>query len=115
MSQILEYKEGEFLVKYPRLPLAPRILSYKDCDPLLASMAAMTANWKKRLLSHAGMVQLFHWGFMGVFNFWNQTCRLPKQTLKAVTSLAYNYIWAGKRDLAWKTMVLSNGRGGIRT
>lgn len=48
---------------------------------------------------------------MGVFNFWNQSCRLPKERLKAVQTLAYNYILAGKRNVAWKVMTLPKYEG----
>lgn len=67
LLQVLGYNQGTFPVKYLGLPLATKILSDKDCDPMLASMSAMTAEWKKKLLSHAGRVQLFHWGIMGVY------------------------------------------------
>ena len=110
---ILGYNQGKFPIKYLGLPLSPRILTERDCSPMIASMAAMTADWKKKLLSHAGRVQLFHWGIMGVFNFWNQSCRIPKGVLTSITSLAYNYIWAGKRDFSWEDMTLPKEEGGL--
>lgn len=112
LIQVLQYREGEFSIKYLGLPLAPRILSEKECKPLLDSISAMIAGWKKKLLSHVGRVQLFHWGVMGIFNLWNQACRLPQGTLKTVQSLTYNYTWIGKRDFSWDVMMLPKEEGG---
>lgn len=43
LLRILEYREGELSVKYLGLPLIPRILRDKECEPLIDSISTMTA------------------------------------------------------------------------
>lgn len=113
LRQILGYREGVFPTKYLGLPLSPRMLTSRDCKRLIEVIESMVARWKMRLLSHAGRVQLFQWGIMGNFNFWNQTCRLPIEILNKIQKIAYNYIWDGKQRVSWEKMTLPKKEGGL--
>lgn len=104
----LRFKEGIFSTKYLRLPLSSRIFYFvsKRLQPINRpckwyGRRMKDKVWKTKLLSHVGRVQLFHWGVMGIFNFWNMLSRLSIETLKELQSISYRHIWNWKQDFTW--------------
>lgn len=109
----LGFEEDTFPTRYLGMPLAPKVLSTRDCGRLLEVLENMMARWKAKLLSYAGRVQLINWGIMGNFMFWSASCRLPREVLVRIRSKVYNFIWDGRRDVAWAKMALPKREGGL--
>lgn len=88
------------------------ILYHSECKDLFHVVRTKVVSWKMKLLSHADRVQLFHWEFVELINFRNQSCRLPIEALEDLQSISYRYIWEGKSDFTWVQMTLSKEDGG---
>lgn len=73
-----------FLIRYLGLPLALGKLKYVDCNRLIASLEKALSRWWVAKLSYAGRVQLLNWSIQGRVNYWLESTRLLKETLKQI-------------------------------
>ena len=55
---ILPFKIGKLSVFYLGVPLVTKQISYSDCKCLIDKVKAKVNNWKNRMLSYAGRLQL---------------------------------------------------------
>lgn len=51
-------KNGSFPIKYPDVPLSPKIIKREQCLPLLEKMKKRISGWKSKLLSSGGRLRL---------------------------------------------------------
>lgn len=113
LLDILGFNQGTFPVRYLGLPLSPTVLKPRDCSRLIEVVETMIAAWKIKLLSIPGRIQLFQWGIMGNFNFWNLSARLPATILNQLDHIAYNYMWNGQTIISKEQMTLPKDEGGL--
>lgn len=76
-------------------------------------MERSSAQWKAKKLSYAGHMQLLSWVFGGKVNYWVQSTRLPKKTLKKIRLTGYNFLWDGRMGASWDMITLSKEEGSL--
>lgn len=81
----LGFREALLFLKYRGLPLVSTRLRHSDCLPLLDKFNRRISNWKRRLLSYAGRMELISSVLVSLHIYWSSAFRLPEKILKSIS------------------------------
>lgn len=117
--ETLPFQEGSLPVRYLGLPLLATSLHHKDCRPLLDKIRRRIQNWKNRLLSYAGRLQLINSVLGSLMVFWGSALYLPATTIHEIEKICRGFLWCqgemkkGKSRVAWDDVCLPKESGGL--
>ncbi|KAL9993786.1 putative RNA-directed DNA polymerase [Helianthus debilis subsp. tardiflorus] len=117
---VIPFTEGELLVRYPGVPLISSRLLYKDCSIIVERLEKRIMNWKNRLLSFVGRLQLILSVLSSIHIFWASVLILPARVVKELENRMRNFLWSqdgsfqkGKTKVSWKTICQPKYEGGL--
>ncbi|XP_035835814.1 uncharacterized protein LOC110887655 [Helianthus annuus] len=117
---IMPFKEGLLPVKYLGVPLISSRLHVKDCSVLLERLDQRIMNWKNKLLSFAGRLQLIISVLSSMHVYWASASILPTQILNDLEVRMRNFLWSqegsfhrGKAKVSWKAICVPKYEGGL--
>ncbi|KAK1441021.1 hypothetical protein QVD17_06857 [Tagetes erecta] len=91
---IMPFVEGTLPVKYLGVPLVSSRLIYKDCKVLVEKMEGRIENWKNRMLSFAGRLQLIGSVLSALYIYWALVFVLPKRVIADLEVKMRNFLWS---------------------
>ncbi|GJW01885.1 RNA-directed DNA polymerase, eukaryota, reverse transcriptase zinc-binding domain protein [Tanacetum coccineum] len=91
--QILPFKVGKLPVTYLGVPLITKQISANDCKCLIDKINARVNNWKNRMLSYAGRLQLIASVLASMHVYWASVFSLPKIVIKDIDKILKGYLW----------------------
>ncbi|KAK1406320.1 hypothetical protein QVD17_41614 [Tagetes erecta] len=78
---IMPFVEGSLPVKYLGVPLIASRLIFKDCKVLVEKMEGRITNWKNKMLSFAGRMQLIVSVLSALYIYWASVFILHKRVI----------------------------------
>ena len=93
--QVFQFPGGSLPVKYLGVPLITTKLSYANCHMLIDGITSRIRNWKAKLLTFAGRLQLIQSVLCSVQSYWNGLFLLPKKVIKQVEQILRRFLWKG--------------------
>lgn len=91
----LGLREVQLPLKYWGLPLVSTRLRHSDCLLLLDKFNRRISNWKGRLLSYAGRMELISSVLASLHIYWSSAFRLPEKILKSISLSIRDFFWSG--------------------
>ncbi|XP_021970148.1 uncharacterized protein LOC110865195 [Helianthus annuus] len=117
---VLPFEEGSLPVRYLGVPLISTRLLAKDCDVLVERMEKRIANWKNKLLSFAGRLQLIISVLAALHVYWSSVFILPASIIKDLEAKMRNFLWSqeasfhrGKAKVSWSSICVPKYEGGL--
>ncbi|GJT58325.1 RNA-directed DNA polymerase, eukaryota, reverse transcriptase zinc-binding domain protein [Tanacetum coccineum] len=116
---ILPFKIGCLPVSYLGFLLITKSLTYTDCKCLIDKFKTKVSNWKNKLLSYAGRLQLIVAILSSMQVYWVYVFILPKSVVKEIDRLLKGFLWCqgelskGKAKVAWKQICRPKDEGGL--
>ncbi|XP_021996267.1 uncharacterized protein LOC110893468 [Helianthus annuus] len=117
---ILPFEEGMLPVKYLGVPLISSRLRVKDCSVLLERLDQRIKNWKNKLLSFAGRLQLILSVLSSMHVYWASAFILPVRVVNELEAKLRNFLWGqegsfhrGKAKVSWKAVCVPKFEGGL--
>ena len=117
--QVFQFPCGTLPLKYLGVPLITTKLSYANCHMLIDGITSRIRNWKAKLLSFAGRLQLIQSVLCSVQSYWNGLFLLLKKVIKQVEQILRRFLWKGPNlekggaKVAWEDLSLPLDEGGI--
>ncbi|GKB34451.1 RNA-directed DNA polymerase, eukaryota, reverse transcriptase zinc-binding domain protein [Tanacetum coccineum] len=105
---ILPFKIGSLPVTYLGVPLITKSPTFTDCKCLIDKVKEKVSNWKNKLLSYVGRLQLIASILSSMQVYWASVFILPKSVIKEIDKLLKGFLWCqgelskGKAKVAWK-------------
>ncbi|MFS7977964.1 putative RNA-directed DNA polymerase [Helianthus anomalus] len=91
---VLPFVEGKLPVRYLGVPLICSKLSYKDCSSLVEILEKRITNWRNKLLSFAGRLQLISSVLSSMHVYWSSVFVLPSRVIKDLETRMRNFLWS---------------------
>ena len=116
---MLPFKVGKLPVTYLGVPLITKQLTFTDCKCLIDKVKIKVSNWKNKLLSYAGRLQLIVSILSAMQVYWASIFVLPKAVIKDIDKLLKGFLWCqgelskGKAKVAWKLICRPKCEGGL--
>ncbi|XP_021991697.1 uncharacterized protein LOC110888476 [Helianthus annuus] len=116
---IMSFVEDTLPVKYLGVPLISSRLLYKDCSVLVERLENRIDNWKNRMLSFAGRLQLIISVLSALHVYWSSVFILPARVIKELESKMRNFLWAqslsqrGRAKVSWNSVCVPKHEGGL--
>ena len=94
-------------------------LTFTDCKCLIDKVKIKVSNWKNKLLSYAGRLQLIVSILSAMQVYWASVFVLPKAVIKDIDKLLKGFLWCqgelskGKAKVAWKIICRPKCEGGL--
>ncbi|KAF5203741.1 RNA-directed DNA polymerase (reverse transcriptase)-related family protein, partial [Thalictrum thalictroides] len=95
LASILHVQHVRPPVTYLGIPLTASRLGIKDCQPLIDKSMQRIYNWKNRILSFAGRLQLIISVLTAFHIYWSQTFILPTTVLDSLAKKCAIFLWNG--------------------
>lgn len=117
--ETLPFKIGRLPVTYLGVPLVTKQLTFTDCKCLIDKVKEKVSNWKNKLLSYAGRLQLIASILSSMQVYWASVFMLPKAVIKDIDKLLKGFLWCqgelskGKAKVAWKLICSPKSEGGL--
>ncbi|XP_022019374.1 uncharacterized protein LOC110944750 [Helianthus annuus] len=118
--EVLPFEEGLLPVKYLGVPLISSSLRIKDCRVLLERLDQRIMNWKNKMLSFAGRLQLILSVLSSMHIYWASAFILPARVVNEIEAKMRNFLWAqegsfhrGKAKVSWKAICVPKYEGGL--
>ncbi|PWA82932.1 reverse transcriptase domain, Reverse transcriptase zinc-binding domain protein [Artemisia annua] len=116
---ILPFKVGSLPVSYLGVPLITKQIGYLDCKGLIDKVKVKVNNWKNRMLSYAGRLQLVASVLASMQVYWASVFILPKAVIKDINKVFKGFLWnsgelkKGKAKVSWKQVCKPKSEGGL--
>ncbi|GJY05634.1 RNA-directed DNA polymerase, eukaryota, reverse transcriptase zinc-binding domain protein, partial [Tanacetum coccineum] len=110
---------GKLQVRYLGVPLITKQISIGDCKPLIDKVKTKINNWKNKVLSYAGRVQLIASVLSSMQNYWASVFLLPKQVIYEINKVLKGFLWCqgklskGKAKVSWGAICKPKDQGGL--
>ncbi|GJV56857.1 RNA-directed DNA polymerase, eukaryota, reverse transcriptase zinc-binding domain protein [Tanacetum coccineum] len=114
---ILPFKIGSLTVTYLGVPLITKSLTFTDCKCLIDKVKEKVSNWKNKLLSYAGRLQLITSILSSMQVYRASVFILPKSVIKEINKLLKGFLWCqgelskGKAKVTWKQICRPKDEG----
>lgn len=105
---VLSLPEGSFPIRYLGVPLISSRLYRKFCNPLIDKVKQRLINWKNKLLSYAGRLQLIQSVLSSIQIFWSSVFILPMYVSHVIEKIMRGFLWnqgvmqKGKAKVKWQ-------------
>ncbi|GJY03500.1 reverse transcriptase domain, reverse transcriptase zinc-binding domain protein [Tanacetum coccineum] len=94
-------------------------LSVKDCKGLIDRVRNRVNDWRNRVLSYAGRLQLIASVLASMQVFWSSVFLLPKTVIKDINKILRNFLWShgdltkGKAKIVWEHVCKPKDQSGL--
>ncbi|KAL2247801.1 UNVERIFIED_CONTAM: hypothetical protein Sindi_2632400 [Sesamum indicum] len=117
LLMMLEFQEGQLLMRYSGLPLISSRLLISDCLPLLKKIESRIAGWEGLALSYAGRVQIIKSVLSSFSIYWSSTFILPKRVINEIEKCLRKFLWkgtgsSGYAKVGWREVCKQKDEGG---
>ncbi|XP_022014769.1 uncharacterized protein LOC110914278 [Helianthus annuus] len=117
---IMPFVEGKLPVRYLGVPLISSRLGYNDCRVLIERLEKRITNWRNKLLSFAGRLQLIISVLSSMHIYWASVFILPARIIQELEASMRNFLWSqessfnkGKSKVSWKMVCTPKYEGGL--
>ncbi|GKA11340.1 protein LAZ1 [Tanacetum coccineum] len=116
---IMTFSEGEFPIKYLGVRLNSSRLLNRDCKVLVEKARNRIGDWKNKLLSFAGRLQLCKSVISSMQVYWASVLVIPKGIISDIQQLLRGFLWCndeykrGKVKVTWDDICLPKHEGGL--
>ncbi|KAK1429871.1 hypothetical protein QVD17_12158 [Tagetes erecta] len=115
---IMPFVEGSLPVKYLGVPLISSRLLYKDCKILVEKLEGKILNWRNRMLSFAGRLQLILSVLSSMHIYWASVFILPARVILELEAKMRGFLWSqgsstSRAKVSWKSVCLPKSEGGL--
>ncbi|GKD46635.1 hypothetical protein Tco_1271280 [Tanacetum coccineum] len=116
---LLPFKIGNLPASYLGVPLITKHISYTDCKNLIDKVKLKVSDWKNRMLSYAGRLQLIASILSSMQVYWASVFIISKSVIKDINKLLKGFLWCqgelsnGKAKVAWKNVCRPKNEGGL--
>ncbi|KAK1441009.1 hypothetical protein QVD17_06845 [Tagetes erecta] len=115
---IMSFVEGSLPVKYLGVPLISSRLLYKDCKILVEKLEGKILNWRNRMLSFAGRLQLILSVLSSMHIYWASVFILPARVILELEAKMRGFLWSqgsstSRAKVSWKSVCLPKSEGGL--
>ncbi|XP_071700523.1 uncharacterized protein [Rutidosis leptorrhynchoides] len=116
---LMPFDIGSFPARYLGLPLITTRLYHKDCHSLLDKAKKRIKDWKNRVLSFAGRLQLIQSVLSSLQVYWMSMFMLPKSVIFDLEKLFRDFLWCGYdlskgiAKVAWRDVCCAKSQGGL--
>ncbi|GJW64567.1 RNA-directed DNA polymerase, eukaryota, reverse transcriptase zinc-binding domain protein [Tanacetum coccineum] len=116
---ILPFKIGSLPVSYLGVPLITKHLTFTDCKVLIDKVKIKVNDWKNKMLSYAGRLQLIASILSSMQVYRASVFMLPKSVVNDINKLLKGFLWCqgelskGKAKVAWKQVCKPKDEGGL--
>ncbi|PWA73992.1 reverse transcriptase zinc-binding domain-containing protein [Artemisia annua] len=117
--QILPFTTGRLPVRYLGVPLITKKISVTECKPLIEKVRSRVQDWRNRVLSYAGRLQLIASVLSSMQVYWASVFILPKTVIKEINKLLKGFLWCqgeltkGKVKISWDNICKPKDQGGL--
>ncbi|GKA46941.1 RNA-directed DNA polymerase, eukaryota, reverse transcriptase zinc-binding domain protein [Tanacetum coccineum] len=117
--EVLPFKIGKLHVKYLGIPLLAKRLGINDCKCLVEKVKNKVQDWKNKVLSYAGRLQLIASILSTMQSYWASVVKIPKAVTKEINGILKKFLWSysgmsnGKAKVAWKVVCKPKSEGGL--
>ncbi|KAJ0434465.1 putative RNA-directed DNA polymerase [Helianthus annuus] len=91
---VMPFVEGSLPARYLGVPLISTRLLYKDCSVLVERLEKRISNWKNKLLSFTGRVQLILAVLSSMHIYWSSVFILPSRVTHELEARMRNFLWS---------------------
>ncbi|GJU55244.1 hypothetical protein Tco_1228958 [Tanacetum coccineum] len=115
----MPFAEGEIPVKYLGVPLIFSCLLNKDCKILVERVKNRVGDWKNKLLSFAGQLQLCKSVISSMHVYWASVLMIPIGIIQDIQQFMRGFLWCngdlkrGKAKVTWEDICLPKSEGGL--
>ncbi|GJX84806.1 hypothetical protein Tco_0335580 [Tanacetum coccineum] len=115
--KLLPSNIGKVPISYIGVPLITKQIGVNDCKRLIDKVKAKVHNWKNKMLSYAGRLQLVAFVLASMQVYWESVFILPKTMVKDIDRLPKGFLWCqgdlsrGKAKVAWKLVCRPKNEG----
>ncbi|GJZ66378.1 RNA-directed DNA polymerase, eukaryota, reverse transcriptase zinc-binding domain protein [Tanacetum coccineum] len=101
------------------VPLITKQINISDCKPRVNKVKAKVSDWKNKVLSYAGRVQLIASVLSSMQNYWASVFLLPKQVINEINKLLKGFLWCqgdltkGRAKISWDAICKPKDQGGL--
>ncbi|KAK1407858.1 hypothetical protein QVD17_39485 [Tagetes erecta] len=115
---IMPFVEGSLPVKYLGVPLISSRLLYKDCKILVEKLEGKILNWRNRMLSFVGRLQLILSVLSSMHIYWASVFILPARVILDLEAKMRGFLWSqgtsiSRAKVSWKSVCLPKTEGGL--
>ena len=117
--ETLPFVEGKLPMRYLGIPLITNRLFVRDCKTLVDKVRKRLGDWKNKLLSYAGRLQLISAVLSSIPVYWASTMLIPMATVKEIEKLMRRFLWncedtsKGKAKVSWDSICKPLKFGGL--
>nr|GEU80015.1 hypothetical protein [Tanacetum cinerariifolium] len=90
---ILPFKVGTLHVSYVGVPLIKKQLGINDCKKLIDKLKEKVLNWKKKMPTYDGRLQLIAYVLSAIHVYWALVFILPKTVIKDIDRIMKGFLW----------------------
>ncbi|XP_021975026.1 uncharacterized protein LOC110870132 [Helianthus annuus] len=108
------------ILRYLGVPLISTRLLYKDCSVLVEKLDKRISNWKNKLLSFAGRLQLIVSVLSSMHIYWSSVFILPARVIHDLEARMRNFLWSqdnsfqkGRAKVSWRSVCTPKYKGGL--
>ncbi|GKC17997.1 hypothetical protein Tco_1014779 [Tanacetum coccineum] len=115
----MPFREGVLPARYLGIPLTAKTLSIADCRVLIEKVKNRILDWRNKLLSLAGKLQLVASVLSSLHVYWASMFILPVFVCNSIDKLLKNFVWSkndaakGIASVAWKEVCRPKDEGGL--
>ncbi|GJY95063.1 RNA-directed DNA polymerase, eukaryota, reverse transcriptase zinc-binding domain protein [Tanacetum coccineum] len=119
LLEVLPFKHGKLPMKYLGVPLISKKLSLSDCKSVIDNVDTRINNWRNKLLSYAGRIQLIASVLSAMHQYWASVYMLPVGVIKEMDKIFKRFLWnssnsaQGKARVSWKIVCRPKNQGGL--
>nr|GEW83655.1 hypothetical protein [Tanacetum cinerariifolium] len=114
---VMPFKMGVLPIKYLGVPMMSKRLTSKDCKPLIAMIKKRIRDWRNKVLSFAGRLQLISSVLSSLQVYWASLFILPIEIWYLIDRLFKNFLLTkgesirGMASVAWKDACKPKSKG----
>ncbi|GJR86259.1 RNA-directed DNA polymerase, eukaryota, reverse transcriptase zinc-binding domain protein [Tanacetum coccineum] len=116
---ILPFKVGSLHVLYLGVPLVSKQIGINDCKRLIDKIKERVLNWKNKMLTYAGRLQLIASVLSVIHVYWASVFMLLKTVTKDTYRILKGFLWnqgdlkKGSAKVSWKAVCEPKSQGGL--
>ncbi|GJW24413.1 RNA-directed DNA polymerase, eukaryota, reverse transcriptase zinc-binding domain protein, partial [Tanacetum coccineum] len=117
--KVMPFQVGTLPVRYLGVPLISKRLYVKDCQLLIDKVKKRVFDWKNKVLSFAGRLQLVQSVLSSMQVFWSSVFILPKTIAYDIERIMRDFVWnygefkRGKAKVNWDIVCKPKVEGGL--
>ncbi|GJY46689.1 RNA-directed DNA polymerase, eukaryota, reverse transcriptase zinc-binding domain protein [Tanacetum coccineum] len=117
--EVMPFAVGKLPMKYLGVPLITKNIGISECNQLVERVKQKVNDWKNKVLSYAGRLQLIASVLASMHIYWASIFLIPKTTVKEIEKALKGFLWCqgdmkrGAAKVAWKVICAPKSQGGM--